>query len=173
MTDPAKLAAKLLADHAPGKFPVPVEDIAKALKVEVLTSRHDGPESSFALRDEAKLYVGININTSKRRQRVATAHALGHLLMHERPIIVCNAVRLARPGIPSRGSGEEEAEANAFATALLLPPEAVAAVFAARDDKQTEALFPRDKVVDELAKQFDVGGEFMCYRLVSLGLLAS
>lgn len=171
--DPAKMAAKLLADHTPGRLPVPVEDIAKALKVEVLTNRHDGPESSFALRDEDKLYVGININTSKRRQRVATAHALGHLLMHERVIIVCNAVRLARPGIPSRGSDEEEVQANAFAMALLIPAEAVAAVFAARDDGRAGALFPRDKVVDELAKQFDVGSEFVCYRLVSLGLLAS
>lgn len=173
MTDPEKMAAKLLADHAPGKFPVPVEDIAKALKVEVVAKRHDGPESSFALRNEESLIVGINSNTSSRRQRVATAHALGHMLMHSRIIIVCNAVRVPRQGVTSRGSDKEEAEANAFAAALLLPPEAVAAVFAARDDKQTEALFPRDKVVDELAKQFDVGSEFMCYRLVSLGLLAS
>ena len=172
MADPEKLAAKLLADHAPGRFPVPVNEIAAALKVQILKKRHDGPESSFALRDAGRLYVGLNINTSSRRQRVATAHALGHLLMHDRPIIVCNAVRMTRTDIASVGSGEEEAQANAFAAELLIPPEVVMAVFAARDG-QDDAPFPRDEVVAELAKQFDVGSEFMCYRLVGLGLLAS
>ena len=172
MADPAKLAAKLLADYAPGKFPVPVEDIAHALKVEIVRKRHDGPESSFTLRDGAKLILGLNNNTSSRRQRVAIGHALGHLLMHGKTIIVCNAVRLARPGIASRGSDEEEAQANAFAADMLMPPKVVAAVFATRDG-QAEALFPRDEVVAELAKKFDVSSEFMCYRLVSPGLLAS
>jgi Zn-dependent peptidase ImmA (M78 family) len=169
---PEDRAAALLAGHNPGgAIPVPVEVIARALNIEIVRKRHDGPESSFALRDGTKLMLGLNNNTSSRRQRVAVAHALGHLLLHDRPIIVCNAVRLTRD-LPSVGSIQEEAQANAFAIELLMPREAVLAEFAGRSDGSEEP-FPRDEAVAEMAKRFDVGSEFMCCRLVNLGLLAS
>jgi Zn-dependent peptidase ImmA (M78 family) len=173
---PEKYAQALREEYPPVVIPVPVEDIAKQEGFQVVRHRHQGPESAFALINEGTRIIGVNTNTSSRRQRTAIAHAFGHMLLHGRPIICCYAVRTyTQKDARGVGSEQEEAEANAFALELLIPAADVAQAFAAfmKDTGKDAALFPRDEAIVALSRQFSVSNEFMSARLVTLGLLGS
>lgn len=116
--------------------------------------------------------LGINSNTSPRRQRTATAHALGHAVLHNRPIIVCRTIHCyEREMGKAVGSDREEAEANAFTAGLLLPPDEVMAAHRTLM-KRPGGKGARDDLVAALARKFDVSDEFLCFRLVALGVLS-
>jgi hypothetical protein len=91
---PAGHAARLLAKYAPEGPVVPVEQIAASEGIEVIPKPHDGIEASFALQSGGRKIIGINSRTGRQRRHVACGHALGHMIMHSRPIIVCCTVRL-------------------------------------------------------------------------------
>lgn len=175
MVTPEAHAARLLARHGVTAAPVPVEKIVQAEKVTVGSQRHKGPEWGFTLRDQGETMIGVNINTSKWRQRGSVAHSLGHVLMHEGPkLIVCHAVRLRTRGLELSATDVQEAEASAFAAALLMPPEAFALAVDefAGGRPEGESPAPRAELTDWLAKRFAVSPEGAVFRLVSLGLLA-
>ena len=167
-------AAEVLARYEVTSVPVPVDDIVHALKFSVGTQRHKGPEWGFVLRAEPRDIIGVNINTSRWRQRGSLAHSLGHALMHEGDLIVCHAVRLRTRGLPKAATDAEEAEASAFAVALLMSPEAFAAAVDefATGRPEGENPPPRDELIDWLAKKFGASPEAVVFRLVSFGLLA-
>ncbi len=172
---PEARAAALLLKHGVTTAPVPVEKVIRAEKFMIGWQRHKGPEWGFALREPGETTIGVNINTSKWRQRGSMAHSLGHVLMHEGPaIIVCHAARLRTRGLPLSATDEQEAEASAFAVALLMPPQAFTAAVDefAEGQPEGESPVPRDELVDWLAKKFAVSPEAAVFRLVSLGLLA-
>lgn len=172
---PQQRAGELLRRHAVTRAPVPVEDIARAEGASLGFKRHDGPEYGFVYRDpKARPVIGVNSATSAVRQREAVAHCLGHLLMHAGALIVCHGARLGTRGLPAAASDAQEAEANAFAMALLMP---AALVIAAVDDfaagrPQGESPVPRDELAAAMARAFGTGGEAATCRLVTLGLLA-
>jgi Zn-dependent peptidase ImmA (M78 family) len=169
-------AAALLAKHGADGIPVPAEEIAVKEGAQVARNRFNGIESGFMLRDTANqvVMIGLNTRTSSRRQRCSLGHSLGHLLMHEGKIIVRQSVRLRRlEGVASAATDEQEAEANAFSAALLMPREAIIAAVGAftSETAPDEAHFPRDEMIDQLARKFDVSSEAMIFRLASLGIL--
>lgn len=98
---PEGRAAALLLKHGVTSVPVPVEDIAASEGFKIGRDRYDGPEYGFTLRDGSDLIIGVNTNTSPRRQRCAVAHCLGHGLMHQAVILVCRTVRTGVPDAPS------------------------------------------------------------------------
>jgi Zn-dependent peptidase ImmA (M78 family) len=176
---PEGRAALLLRKHQVTAVPVPVESIVTAEGMEVGRNRHRGPEFSFALVDDGNgsPIIGINTSTHQNRQRGAIAHGLGHALMHMRGgrlIIVCRAVRRAgEDRISSAPSREEEAEASAFSTALLMPDDLfIPAAAIAAEGLPTQQRAARDEITEALARQFGVSVDAAAFRLVALGLLA-
>ena len=167
-------ARHLIADHQISQPPVHVEELAEALGFQIARHRFDGPESGFALRDGKQSIIGVNIQTSRRRQRFTIAHELGHLLMHEgRPLTVDQAVLRIdlRDEVSSMATDLQEMEANTFAATLLMPEEVV--LDYATVLMQSNAEISRDDLITKLARTFDVSVEAMGYRLISLGILTA
>lgn len=167
-------ARQLMVDYQISQPPVRVEKLAEALGFQIARHRFDGPESGFALRDGRRSIIGVNIQTSRRRQRFTIAHELGHLLMHEgRPLTVDQAVLRIdlRNEVSSMATDLQEIEANIFAAALLMPEETV--LHHATILMQSSAEISRDDLITKLARTFDVSIEAMGYRLISLGILTA
>lgn len=167
-------ARQLIADYDISRPPVHVEPIAEAYGFEIARHRFDGPESGFALRDGRRSIIGVNIQTSRRRQRFTIAHELGHLLMHEgRPLTVDQAVLRVdlRNEVSSMATDLQEIEANTFAASLLMPEEIV--LDHATILLRTSSDISRDDLITKLARTFDVSVEAMGYRLISLGILTA
>jgi Zn-dependent peptidase ImmA (M78 family) len=139
-----------------------------------LRHRFDGPESGFALRDNDRRYIGVNTQTSRRRQRFTIAHELGHLLLHKgKQIIVDQAVLRVdlRNDLSSMGTDLEEIGANTFAAALLMPEPIVARHV--DDFIRADGDIAREDLITELARTFDVSAEAVGYRLINLGILTA
>ena len=167
-------ARQLIADYDISRPPVHVEPIAEAHGFEIARHRFDGPESGFALRDGRRSIIGVNTQTSRRRQRFTIAHELGHLLMHEgRPLTVDQAVLRVdlRNEVSSMATDLQEIEANTFAASLLMPEETV--LDYATILLRTSSDISRDDLITKLARTFDVSVEAMGYRLISLGILTA
>ena len=167
-------ARQLIADYQIYQAPVHVEAIAESLGFQIARHRFDGPESGFALHDGKQSIIGVNIQTSGRRQRFTIAHELGHLLMHEgRPLTVDQAVLRIdlRNDLSSMATDLQEIEANTFAATLLMPDEIV--LDYATILLQSNGEISRDDLIAQLARRFDVSVEAMSYRLISLGILTA
>lgn len=167
-------ARQMVRDLRSTEPPIDVEAIASAQGIEILRHRFDGPESGFALRDGNRWFIGLNTQTSRRRQRFTAAHELGHLLLHEgKELIVDQAVLRIdlRNHVSSMGTDVEEVEANTFAAALLMPERIV--LGCAAELIRANGDITRDGLIFELVKIFDVSAEAMGYRLINLGILTA
>ena len=173
--DRARAAAReIIQERDISKPPINIEDIARAYTIEILRHRFEGPESGFALRDNNRWYIGVNTQTSRRRQRFTIAHELGHLLLHKgRQIIVDQAVLRVdlRNHVSSMGTDIEEIEANTFAAALLMPERIVVPYVTSLI--QANGDITREDLITELARTFDVSAEAMGYRLINIGILTA
>lgn len=151
--------------------PVPVEDLAVNLGIQVVRSRSSGGESGFTLRNSNVVTIGINQNTSAKRQRFTIAHELGHYFLHEgKPLIVDKSIRVSfRDDVSSMATETEEIQANAFAADLLMPSGWV------RDCTRdlVESVRNRDDLIARLASRFNVSEEAMTYRLINLGIASA
>jgi Zn-dependent peptidase ImmA (M78 family) len=123
-------------------------------------------------RTDEESVIGINSSHRPRRQRFTAAHELGHLLMHPgQPLLVDSSVRVNyRDKVSSQATDAEEVEANAFASALLMPE---ALIREQVQDLQRAGIRGRERLVSELAVRFDVSTEAMGYRLLNLGITTS
>jgi Zn-dependent peptidase ImmA (M78 family) len=169
-----ELAREIIRERGINQPPVNVEDIARAYAIEILRHRFEGPESGFALRDNNRMYIGVNTQTSRRRQRFTIAHELGHLLLHEgSQIIVDQAVLRVdlRNQVSSMGTDIEEIEANTFAAGLLMPERIVSQYVT--NLIQANGDIMREGLIAELARIFDVSAEAMGYRLINIGILTA
>ncbi|WP_216213061.1 ImmA/IrrE family metallo-endopeptidase [Amycolatopsis aidingensis] len=164
--------AELLTKYGIHTSPTPVEPIARSEGIQVVRAPASGSESGFLLRDAERVVIGINSQTSRRRQRFTIAHELGHWKLHDgRPLIVDHTIRInKRDQVSSAATDYEEIEANAFAAALLMPAELVQA---AVDREQKTGIESRDDLIQALAEEFDVSSEAMGYRLINLGVFTS
>ena len=166
-------ARAVLRDAGVPEPPVPVESIARGLGIELSYRPLEGDISGLLRREGNRVVIGINSLESPARQRFTVAHELGHFRLHKGyEVIVDKLVRLnlrVTPGGPL-ATPEEEREANYFAAELLMPARLVEA--RARElvgKKQT--LVSDERLVEDLARQFDVSRQAMLYRLVNLDLL--
>lgn len=152
--------------------PVPVEELARSCGADVRYRKFDGGISGLLLRpEEGGVVIGVHAQHARTRQRFTIAHELGHFMMHRgRSVIVEHLNRSARvnfrDGLSALATDREEIEANQFAAGLLMPPALVEAEF----DKQ----FPKhaeDRVVELLARKFEVSPQAMRFRLMNLALV--
>lgn len=96
-----------------------VEDIAYALRIEVIFGGVSAGDARIVRRDDGSGVIRLNKSIVARpRQRFSIAHELGHWEMH--PLIkqgfLCTGQNLR-----DYGRSPEEAEANWFAATLLMP----------------------------------------------------
>jgi Zn-dependent peptidase ImmA (M78 family) len=167
-------ARRVLREFQVSKPPIRVEEIAEALGARIARHRFDGPESGFALREGGTWIIGVNIQTSHRRQRFTIAHELGHLLLHEgRPLTVDQAVLRVdlRNHVSSMATDLQEIQANTFAATLLMPEEIVFDHVTSLVRSEIE--ITRDDLISRLARTFGVSIEAMGYRLINLGILTA
>jgi Zn-dependent peptidase ImmA (M78 family) len=176
MIRPEDRAAGILRKYGIEDPPIPVENIADWIGALVIRNNFDGNESGFTLRDGSRTIIGVNTRTSRKRQRFTVAHEIGHVVLHESPLIVDQSVRMDwRGDVSSLGTEKQEIEANAFAAALLMPQRMVidrAKDYSSHAPASSVGAVWRDRLISELAREFDVSTEAMGFRLVNLGVLA-
>lgn len=163
-------AVELLTAVGVTEVPVPLERIAAHLQAQVVYQHMEGHLSGMTYRQDGDAVIGINSTHHRRRQRFTLAHEIGHLRLHKgKPLLVDSSIRVDfRDGISSLATNREEIEANAFAAALLMPPQLVVSRMR---QLQEEGVRTRERLVAELANGFDVSTEAMGYRLINLGLV--
>jgi Zn-dependent peptidase ImmA (M78 family) len=168
------LAREIIGEYGITTPPVRIEELAEAHGAQIARHKFEGPESGFALRDGNRWIIGVNIQTSRRRQRFTIAHELGHLLLHKgRPLTVDQAVLRVdmRNDVSSMATDIQEIQANTFAATLLMPEEVVLEFATALVRK--DSAITRDDLIAKLARIFDVSTEAMSYRLINLAILTS
>jgi Zn-dependent peptidase ImmA (M78 family) len=151
--------------------PVPLENVARYLDLEVEEAFLGDDVSGILVVEHGKGRIGFNINHSSVRQRFSIAHEIAHFVLHQTkaPLFIDkNYTVYHRDERSSSGENLQEIQANQFAAALLMPEGLVREALAELDfdlgDEDGTAL-------EDLAKQFQVSRQAMSFRLANLGLL--
>ena len=119
------------------------------------------------VRQNGRVFIGVNPTQHPNRQRFTIAHELGHFFRHYSDTMerVDGDFRVHwRDNASSTGVNWEEIEANRFAASLLMPEDMV------RKDVDDYSGSNRDLVRD-LAPRYKVSSLAMQFRLINLGLL--
>lgn len=147
-------------------LPVCLEKVASGLDLTVVRQGTDASVDGMLLRREHQQAIGLNGTRSQVSQRYTLAHLIGHHRMHaKRELILDGMVRHEHRRLACIPTDREEAEANRFAGALLMPEGPVRRM-AAEADFRTAA-----HLVDLLAPRFEVSRAVMGYRLMHLGIV--
>ena len=156
-------AAEVLASHGVQQVPVDVEKLASAAGISVVYEALEDHASGMLVRDADSVVIGVNSQHPAPKQRFTIAHELAHYFLHAQSptVFIDDADEL--PGVDE----SHEIEANAFASALLMPETAVAA------DLRNQPVDLLDySTVEALAGRYQVSPHALTIRLIELGLLA-
>jgi Zn-dependent peptidase ImmA (M78 family) len=171
------VAERLLDGHSIASAPVPVEQLAFGLGLDIRSTRPgDVSLSGFLVRDDGngQAVIGINEDHHKNRKRFTIAHEIGHFLLHigqEIYVDECSKAGLRislRDEDSGKGTERDEIEANVFAAELLMPIELLQqdiGSYNIRDEEQLE------EMLDTLAKKYEVSKQALTYRLTNLGYI--
>lgn len=165
------LVEQLLKTNRVHGAPVPVEELAQTLGVEVRREPTDDDLSGFLYRDRKRksAIVGVNANQHPNRQNFTIGHELGHFLLHESDTLHVDRqfqIKL-RSEASSKGVDDEEKESNLFAAELLMP-----ARFLRSDLEKIDAFdLDDEEVVADLATKYSVSTQAMTFRLAYLGYI--
>ncbi|GAB3910106.1 ImmA/IrrE family metallo-endopeptidase [Mucilaginibacter boryungensis] len=155
--------------------PVPIESIAKSQGVQVVAYDLGNEISGVLVIDEGSGTIGYNQDHPPVRQRFTIGHELGHYMLHvprnkskelfvDKDFIV--KFRSQKPYTQTEIRHEQEA--NAFAAAILMPKTFI--IKEARNPKY--ANYSETKLIEELAKVFDVSVQAMTYRFADINLFS-
>jgi Zn-dependent peptidase ImmA (M78 family) len=163
-------ARRLLESNVVTRAPVPVEQLAKALHIDVRYSAGAEDVSGALIRNEKSVVIAVNSAQHENRQRFTIAHEIGHFLLHKGTRVHFDEdFRINyRNSVSSDATEQDEIEANAFAAALLMPES-----FLRRDWLR---LKPRDNSIPEAIKtlgiRYKVSTKAMELRLVNIGFIS-
>jgi Zn-dependent peptidase ImmA (M78 family) len=150
--------------------PIDVERIARELDVDIRYETFDGGLSGALYRDaDEQAVLGVNDWHAKVRQRFTIAHELGHLQLHSDELFVDGVLK--RDDQSSLAIKSHEIEANSFAAELLMPRKLILAEI--NDVFATNAAPDPKRLIEHLARVFDVSEQAMQFKLVNLGLAVS
>ncbi len=110
--------------------------------------------------------IAVNSEHSLARQRFTLAHELGHYLLHANKQHVFVDAPFYRDRTSSLGTEKLEVEANAFASALLMPEMLI------REDVKSPVDPLNEAQLQRLAHRYEVSIQALVYRLMRLGLMA-
>lgn len=160
-----RLVRDLLDKHNVASPPVPVEKIADGEGAEIAVKQFNGEISGLLLRADGRAIIAVDRRQAPARQRFTIAHELGHLLLHEgKEVRVDTNFRVnLRSPISSTAEDVEEIEANAFASALLMPEQ-----FLRADLENLVLDMEDDKQLKMLAKRYQVSTQAITFRLINL-----
>ncbi|WP_414171006.1 ImmA/IrrE family metallo-endopeptidase [Streptomyces diastatochromogenes] len=148
--------------------PIDPAEVARMLSAVVIPQPGAEDLSGILIRREGQIVIGLNSRRPVGQQRFAVAHCLGHLRLHPvRPVIVCTDRRGELGAIPSIATDREEAAANRFAAAFLMPEPAVRDL-ARRSDCAATGM----GLAQAAADVFGVSASVAAFRLLYLGLVA-
>lgn len=153
--------------------PIPVEDIARNLGLDVIAYNLGDDISGTLVVENKKGFIGYNPSHVKVRQRFTIAHELGHFLLHNHSkseqLFVDKDFLVKYRSANNYSSAElkHEQEANAFAAALLMPKEFVHKELSRKNTTN----LPELELIEVLAKVFEVSIPAMTYRLNNLNIL--
>lgn len=149
-------AQQILEDLGMTEPPIDVEAVALALGLEVRYVRRSAGFEGRLLRE--RMVIEVNERHHRHKQRFTLSHEIAHYALKHSPVFSSFDDRsIADPGRVN------ERQANAFASALLMPEQAVRAHWA--------TLRRAERPIDKMAESFDVSSEAMYYRLADLDLL--
>ena len=162
-----KEARALLRKFNVAAAPVPVERIAKSLRVRVEYAPLDGELSGLAYIRDGVAIIGINTLHAPNRQRFTLAHELAHIQLHGKELehaVHVDRGSLRRDSLSAAGVDATEIEANTFAAELLMPEDLLKATLEGQSVDLED-----DQAVAMLAKRFKVSEAAMRFRLSTLG----
>jgi hypothetical protein len=169
---PRERAEQLLVDLGIDSAPIPVEKIARALKLDVVFSDLGNDVSGVLVTGGPRVRICIQKTDAPARKRFTMAHEIGHFHLGHR-FAPGEHVHVDRGYViqmrsPRSSTGEDklEVEANQFAAALLMPKKLVRAAVEDEGGAPVE-----DSAVGRLARKFQVSEQAMTIRLTVLGLL--
>jgi Zn-dependent peptidase ImmA (M78 family) len=151
-------------------FPIDLEKIASYLNIKIVYDVLDDDVSGFLMAEGTRKATAVINNTHHvNRQRFTIAHEIGHFMLHvdspnEETIFVDKKYSFRRDGKSSLGVYEQEKDANAFASSLLMPKQLVDKAIA---DMNLDILDDYD--IPGLAKKIGVSEQALGFRLESLG----
>lgn len=150
------LAQQALESAHCNEPPVPVNDVAKALGLEVVPFAFHDKISGLLKADEG--VIGVNKAHHPYRQRFSVAHELGHFVLGHG---MGDSYREETVDDFFDKTDFHEREANLFASLLLMPGAWVKQSI--KDNKGMD--------IDKLSKSFDVSRQAITIRLLELKLI--
>ena len=163
-------ARQLLESNGINRAPVPVEEIAKALGIEVKYSPGRPDVSGALVRDGRSAFIAVNSAQHENRQRFTIAHEIGHFLRHKGTRLHFDedfSVNF-RDALSSEAKDSVEIEANQFAASLLMPRH-----FIRKDMTRfiSDGSDPED-AIESLRIKYKVSKRAMEFRLLNLGYIS-
>jgi len=163
---PRRLAQDLLRKARVDQPPLRLRKLVKSLGVAVERTKLDTHVSSLLLRGSEPRII-VNKALGRTGRRFATAHALGHHLLHDvgTTAFVTDLTVQLRVGSPPL-TDPREIEANDFALELLLPE------YLLREDLAQEPVDLSDRGgLARLADRYRVSPGLVAVRALELGFL--
>ena len=165
------LVRQLLQEQGVEAPPIPVEQIARRLNVDVryIPFQGEGSISGMLFRDETQKVIGVNSLHHPNRQRFTIAHEIGHLLLHKGKEIHVDQTVLSmnlRDDVSSKAVDRDEIEANRFAAELMMPTH-----FLRADFKEATVDLENEDHLMTLARRYRVSIQALNHRLVNLGFI--
>jgi Zn-dependent peptidase ImmA (M78 family) len=169
-------ATQILRKCRVSTAPVNILKMAQMLGAKVGFQPFREELSGMLVRKDDQIIIGVNSRHPKTRQRFTIAHELGHWqLGHQGELFLDKTLRSRSVSIKKRdqraaeGTDKEEIDANAFAAAILMPESLLIAAVERRlrgDDG-----YAIDRLVGDLAGEFEVSSQAMEHRLTNLGMM--
>src|SRR5579872_5826443 len=168
--DIERAAQRLLEANQVTRAPIPIEQLANALNIDVRYSETSDDVSGALIRDAGSVIIAVNSAQHENRQRFTIAHELGHFLLHRNTKLhFDDDFRIDyRDATSSEATKREEIEANGFAAAVLMPERIL---------ERDWLRFGSDKrgisdTIRALATKYHVSQKAMELRLVNLGFIS-
>ena len=165
-------AERLLTECGELSFPIRIERIAKALKLDVLQMDLEPDIAGMLISDGTSSRICVRKADARVRRRFTIAHEVGHFYLGHKfsgdQQVHVDRGHVIRFRSPKSSTGEDlmEVEANQFAASLLMPEGLLREQVKARGGAPVS-----DTTVSSLAHDFDVSEQSMTIRLTVLGLL--
>jgi Zn-dependent peptidase ImmA (M78 family) len=164
---PVEIVDEILRQNPEMPYPVPLEELATVVGIqqigELVTEGFEGMLMTNPEKSQGVIMVKANANPQRRRFTIG--HELGHYLLpwHRQLSFSCSSESIKDSGTDSKSARgvEMEAEANSFASELLMP----SAVF---KELQRSAGEPDLEQVVKFATHFDASIEATARRFMNL-----